>query len=130
MRTFAGRGFGARRGVPGISRRQFGRAAALLAAGAAVQVDDPAQIPRGLVGGRVGGPGRVELGHGRALRSVGDVLHFNVTKVSDLTRLEREVREQRAGAEFDSGEQSRDLEPALRIGWAAQEEPVPGPCHI
>ncbi len=48
MRTSAGRGYGGERGVPGISRRQFGRAAALLAAGAALPFYNEAALAQDL----------------------------------------------------------------------------------
>ena len=48
MRTFAGRGPGARPGMSGMSRRQFGRAAALLAAGAALPFYNEAALAQDL----------------------------------------------------------------------------------
>src|SRR5205085_7534172 len=48
MRTFSGRGYGGRGGVPGLNRRQFGRAAALLAAGAALPFYNEAALAQDL----------------------------------------------------------------------------------
>jgi histidinol-phosphate aminotransferase len=48
MRTFGGRGRGGERSIPGLSRRQFGRAAALLAAGAALPFYNEAALAQDL----------------------------------------------------------------------------------